>query len=91
MCIAVFVCTTPCCVYCLVRACVTYRRKNTRIAYRVVTQAPQVIHMSAPTTATTTSINNTMYDEQPPAYVPNSDYQPCAAGAPPPAAKDPDQ
>ena len=64
-----------------------YRRKNTRIVYsRVVTQqVPQrVVEMRSPTT-TTTAINDTTYDEAPPAYIPNSDYQPCPPKAPAPA------
>ena len=66
-----------------------YHSKNTRIVYsRVVTQQvpQQVVEMRSPTTTTaTTAINDTTYDEAPPAYIPNSDYQPCPPKAPAPA------
>ena len=67
---------------------IRHRTRNSRIPYRVVTQqAPRVIHLRAATTVSTT--NSTTNDQAPPAYIPNSGYQPCPPETSSPA-KDPD-
>lgn len=84
VCIVLFVIGFITCLICLTVFIVRRRNKHSRNPYRVVIQqAPQVVHMRAATTIATT--NNTTYDQVPPAYTPDSGYQPYPAEAPSPA------
>ena len=69
--------------YCLIRC---YRkRKSQHTNHRVAQLTPRRLY----TRAATAISDDATYNEAPPAYIPDSGYQPCPAEAPPPA-KNPD-
>ena len=65
--------------YCFIRC---YRkRKSQHTNHRVAQRTPRRVYMRAATAIS----DDTTYNEAPPAYIPDSGYQPCPAEAPPPA------
>ena len=66
------------CTYCIIRC---YRKRKSHTNHRVAQRTPQRVY----TRAATTISDDTTYNEVPPAYFPDSGYQPCPAEAPSPA------